>query len=84
MKVKGKIRIEIKYYAWLREKIEVREVLEIERDSTVRQIIEMLRNRHTGLKEEEFIIAVNNKIVNMDEVLRHGDLIIVFPPAGGG
>ncbi len=78
------MRIQVKYYAWVREKVGEKETLEVEEEATVRKIIKKLMEKHINLSEENLLIAVNGRIVDWDTCLKEGDMIAVFPPAGGG
>lgn len=78
------MNIEVKYYAWIRERIGEGEKLEVEEEATVRKIFEVLREKHVDLREESFLIAVNGRTVDLNTRLREGDRVAVFPPAGGG
>ena len=78
------MRIEVKYYAWIREKIGEKEMLEVDDGATVREIVEKLREKHADLAGENILIAVNGRTVDLNTCLKEGDLVAVFPPAGGG
>jgi molybdopterin synthase sulfur carrier subunit len=79
-----RMRVEVNYYAWLREMIGKKETLEVEEGSTVGKIVEKLIEKHANLSKENFIIAVNGRIVDWNTGLKNGDVIALFPPAGGG
>jgi MoaD family protein len=78
------MNIEVKYYAWIRERIGDKETLEVENGTTVRKILEKLREKHAGLAEESLLIAVNGRTADLNTLLKEGDVVAVFPPAGGG
>lgn len=78
------MKIEVKYYAWLREKVGEKEMLEVEEEATVGKILKEIVEKHANLSEEDFLIAVNGRIVDWNTCLKEGDIISVFPPAGGG
>ncbi|MBO3754191.1 MAG: MoaD/ThiS family protein [Candidatus Brockarchaeota archaeon] len=78
------MRIEVKYYAWIREKVGEKETLEVDEGTTVGKIVEKLRGRHADLAGENFLIAVNGRTVDLNTCLNEGDVVAVFPPAGGG
>jgi MoaD family protein len=78
------MKIEVKYYAWLREKAGEKETLEVEEGTTVGKIVEEIVEKHANLKDEKFLIAVNGRIADWNTCLKEGDTISVFPPAGGG
>ncbi|MCX8183454.1 MAG: MoaD/ThiS family protein [Crenarchaeota archaeon] len=78
------MKIEVKYYAWIREKVGEKETLEVDNQATVREIVEKLKERHDDLSQENFLIAVNGRTVDLNTCLKEGDVVAVFPPAGGG
>ena len=78
------MRIEINYYAWLREKIGEKELLEVEDGATLKKVVEKLVEKHECLRSESFLIAVNGRLVNPCTPLKEGDAVSLFPPAGGG
>lgn len=78
------MKVEVKYYAWIREEIGEKETLEFDEGATVREIVKKLREKHPDLAGENFLIAVNGMTVDLDTCLNEGDVVAVFPPAGGG
>ncbi|MEM1553939.1 MAG: MoaD/ThiS family protein [Thermoproteota archaeon] len=78
------MRIEVKYYAWLREEFGDKEFLEVENRATLKEVVEKLIEKHELLGSENFLISVNGKITGLDTVLKEGDVVSIFPPAGGG
>ncbi|MEM2940613.1 MAG: MoaD/ThiS family protein [Thermoproteota archaeon] len=78
------MKVEVKYYAWMREAIGEKEVLEFEEGSTVEKAVKKLMEKHASLREENFIVAVDGRIVDWDTSLKNGDVMALFPPAGGG
>ncbi|MGQ9597648.1 MAG: MoaD/ThiS family protein [Thermoproteota archaeon] len=78
------MKVEVKYYAWYREDFGPSEIIDIGEDSTVRQLVEKLKDRHPILDEEQFMIVVNGRIDELNARLNEGDRIAIFPPAGGG
>lgn len=78
------MRIEVKYYAWLREEFGDKEFLEVENQATLKEVVEKLIEKHELLGSENFLISVNGKITGLDTVLKEGDVVSIFPPAGGG
>ncbi|MEM2087572.1 MAG: MoaD/ThiS family protein [Thermoproteota archaeon] len=79
-----KMKVEINYYAWLREKIGEKEMLEVEEGSTIEKIVKRLMEKHVSLKEEHFIVVLNGRVVDWNTSLMNGDVISLLPPAGGG
>lgn len=78
------MKVEVKYYAWYREDFGPSEIIDIGEGSTVRQLVEKLKDRHPILDEEQFMIVVNGRIDELNVRLNEGDRIAIFPPAGGG
>lgn len=78
------MRIEVMYYAWIREKVSEKETLEVEEGISVREAFEKLRTKHPDLDGENVIIAINGNVVDWNTSLKDGDVMAVFPPAGGG
>ncbi|MBO3800394.1 MAG: MoaD/ThiS family protein [Candidatus Brockarchaeota archaeon] len=78
------MRIEINYYAWFREKIGGKELLDVEDGLTLEKVVEKLVEKHECLRSESFLVAVNGKLANPCTALKEGDIISLFPPAGGG
>lgn len=78
------MRVEVKYYAWIREEIGEKETLEVDDETTLREIIEKLCEKHAELTREKFLVAVNGRTVDLNTCLKDGDILAVFPPAGGG
>lgn len=79
-----RMRIQIVYYAWLKEKFGEKETLESEEELTVGKVVESLMEKHPDLRGEEFLIAVNGKIAGLNVWVKEGDILAVLPPAGGG
>ncbi|MEM3713105.1 MAG: MoaD/ThiS family protein [Thermoproteota archaeon] len=76
--------IEVNYYAWLREEFGDKEFLEVENQMTLEEVVKKLVEKHESLKSESFLVAVNGKLVSRETVLKKGDVVSIFPPAGGG
>lgn len=69
------------------------EELEVPDGITVRDLIEILKERYPVLKNEVFAedddfadvnVSRNGRYVRFDEVLKDGDVIAIFPPVSGG
>ncbi|MBO3839954.1 MAG: MoaD/ThiS family protein [Thermoproteota archaeon] len=78
------MRIEINYYAWFREKIGGKELLDVEDGLTLEKVVEKLVEKHEFLRSESFLVAVNGRLANPYTALKEGDVVSLFPPAGGG
>nr|WP_245250270.1 ubiquitin-like small modifier protein 1 [Thermococcus stetteri] len=69
------------------------EELEVSDGITVRDLIEILKERYPALKNEVFAedddladvnVSRNGRYVSFDEILREGDIVAIFPPVSGG
>ena len=60
--------------------------LEIEKDLTLKEILEIIFKKYPRLKEEKnsMLFSVNHRYASLETIIRHGDKIAVFPPVGGG
>jgi molybdopterin synthase sulfur carrier subunit len=79
------------YFAWLRTKIGTAEetIDPPAQVSTVAALLDWLRTRGPNfaeaLKNIEIVrVAVNQRYVGRDHVLRAGDEVAIFPPVTGG
>ncbi|MBS7652279.1 MAG: molybdopterin converting factor subunit 1 [Candidatus Bathyarchaeia archaeon] len=80
------MKIRIKYYASLRELVGTpSEELNLEDGSKIEDLMRKIMEIHKPLKEvKRILIAVNEDYVEMNENLRDGDLVALFPPVSGG
>jgi len=81
------IRVRVKFFAAPREALGTEEIeLEIATGSTVKDLIDLLKERHPVLEAYvRFInVAVNRVYVGMQTELHDGDEIACLPPVGGG
>ncbi len=88
------VRITVRYFARYRSLVgKSEEELEIPEGATVRELIEVLKERHPVLKDEVFAeeddladvnVSRNGRYVRFDEVLQDGDVVALFPPVSGG
>ncbi|WP_457750582.1 ubiquitin-like small modifier protein 1 [Thermococcus sp.] len=88
------MRITVRYFARYRSLVgKSEEELEIPEGATVRELIEVLKERHPVLKDEVFAeeddladvnVSRNGRYVRFDEVLQDGDVVALFPPVSGG
>jgi molybdopterin converting factor small subunit len=59
-------------------------LLDVEDGSTLKEVVEKLVEKHECLRSESFLVAVNGRLVNHCTLLKEGDTVSLFPPAGGG
>ncbi|AMQ18658.1 molybdopterin converting factor, subunit 1 [Thermococcus kodakarensis KOD1] len=88
------MRIKVRYFARYRSLVgKSEEELEVPDGITVRDLIEILKERYPVLKNEVFAedddladvnVSRNGRYVRFDEVLKDGDVIAIFPPVSGG
>jgi len=78
------MRIRIKYFAWLREKVgksvEDLNLTDTTRVTDVRRKIAELHD----LEEETLLVALNGSFANPDDIIEESDEVAVFPPVSGG
>jgi molybdopterin synthase sulfur carrier subunit len=88
------MRVIVRYFARYRSLTgKGEEELEIPDGSTVKDLIEILKERHPVLRNEVFAedndlaevnVSRNGRYVKFDEILKEGDVVALFPPVSGG
>ena len=88
------MRIKVRYFARFRSIVGTgEEELEAPNGITVRELIELLKERHPVLRTEVFAedddlvdvnVSRNGRYVGFDDVLQDGDVVALFPPVSGG
>ncbi len=60
--------------------------LEIKKDLTLKEILEIIFRKYPRLKEEKnnMLFSVNHRYASLETIVRDGDEIAVFPPVVGG
>ncbi len=79
------MKIQVKLYATLRRHIPNLELgeaktFEVKEKATIEELIELLRIE----KNEAKIILVNGVKKDLSYTMQENDLIVIFPPIGGG
>lgn len=81
------MRIRVLYFAYYKELAGTsEEEICLENDSTVGNLLEIVKRLHKPLEVEgeRVIVAVNSEYAKSDARLNEGDLIALFPPVSGG
>lgn len=81
------MKVKVKFFAILREKVGTGEVTkEIREGSTVGELWEMLKQEYPKLApvQMRLLYAVNQNYVNADYVLKERDEVVFVPPVSGG
>ncbi|NJE10926.1 ubiquitin-like small modifier protein 1 [Thermococcus sp. MAR1] len=88
------MKIRVRYFARFRSLVGTgEEELDVPKGITVRELIELLKERHPVLKTEVFAedddladvnVSRNGRYVGFDDVLQDGDVVALFPPVSGG
>ncbi|ANF22432.1 ubiquitin-like small modifier protein 1 [Thermococcus piezophilus] len=88
------MKVKVRYFARFRSLVGTgEEELEVLDGIKVRELIDIIKERHPILKNEVFAedddladvnVSRNGRYVNFDEVLNDGDTIALFPPVSGG
>ena len=77
------MQLNIKYFGLLAEITECSEETMVFSKSTIGDLLDVISNKHPGLKSKEFQVAQNNEIV-VNETLVSGAEIALLPPFSGG
>ncbi|AEH24139.1 ubiquitin-like small modifier protein 1 [Pyrococcus yayanosii] len=89
------MKVRVRYFARFRDLAGVgEEDVELPEGATVRDLIELIKDRHPRFKDEVFgeghdedadvNISVNGRYVDWDQELHDGDVVGIFPPVSGG
>lgn len=80
------MRVKIQYYASIRELVGTpSEEVSLEEGTRIIDLLKEVIEAHKPLRGlKRILIAVNGEYVEMDKVLRDGDLVAIFPPVSGG
>lgn len=74
------MEINVKLFATLREGRFKEEKAKIEENTQVKDVI----NKYAIPMEEVKICLVNGRDANLNQSLKSGDILSIFPPVGGG
>lgn len=84
------MNINVVYFASLRERLGLsEEQVEISGEVTVASLIDLLVEQHGDkwsefLRESQVLVAVNQEMVERDQLLSGDDEVAFFPPVTGG
>ncbi|WP_198674976.1 molybdopterin converting factor subunit 1 [Aliidiomarina taiwanensis] len=81
--------MKVLFFAMLRERLECAELqLEQTQPTTVAEVLERLKARsekwQATLENQELLAAINQRFVDFDASVQHGDELAFFPPVTGG
>lgn len=73
-------------FAGLRDRIGERSlrIAELDRASTVRVLVDRLKQRYPILERYPFTVAVNGRYGLLEQELNDGDEVALIPPVSGG
>jgi molybdopterin converting factor small subunit len=78
-------KIRISYYALLRQERGLAEETITSEATTVRELYQELKARHTfKLSEAQIKASINSKIASWDTPINEGDNVLLIPPVAGG
>jgi MoaD family protein len=80
--------VRVKFFAGFKERVGKEEMsIDIE-DTTLENLIELLDERHPGIKEwvgkNNATIAVNRNVAKLTDIVKDTDEVAIFPPVSGG
>ncbi len=80
------MKIKLIYYASLREAtLKEKEVITIEKNTSLRKLYGILENRYKLLLDEEALrVAINDIYVPWETVIKENDQVVFIPPLSGG
>jgi len=79
------MKIEVKYFGLLAEAVnKSTEELELEANSTVLELQNLVKERYPELQNKSFKVAVNQDLVEGEVVLSEQDEVALLPPFAGG
>jgi len=80
------LRVTVRYFASIREEVGLeREEVEVQEGSTVRDLLEALREARPELRgRRKLLVAVNGVRSGPERRLREGDIVALLPSVSGG
>lgn len=61
-----------------------KESLSITGVASTDELVQVLQQKYSGLKELKYLVAVNKKIIRQTTELKDGDTVALLPPFSGG
>ncbi|WP_452597075.1 MoaD/ThiS family protein [Pontimicrobium sp. MEBiC01747] len=77
------MQLTVKYFGMLAEVTKCEEEIINEEGTTVVEFLETLYNKYPILKDKDFQIAQNQKLITKETLLSSGELALLPPFAGG-
>ena len=78
-------KIQVRYYALLREERGLKEETVTTSANSVKELYESLRKKHGFRLDTEFLkVAINEEFMEWNTPLKTGDSVVFVPPVAGG
>lgn len=79
------MKVNMFYFAQISEILGCnKEEISIRQDTSVKNLIDVLKERNPLLSKQSFQVAVNQTLVKSDVKLNEGDEVALLPPFAGG
>ncbi len=79
--------LKVRFFASLKDLVGESEMeMQLEQETSVRELFQQLETRFPGIKKYESImlVAVNMEYADLDATVTPGDEVCFFPPVSGG
>ncbi|MEM1639140.1 MAG: molybdenum cofactor biosynthesis protein MoaE [Desulfurococcaceae archaeon] len=78
------MKIIIKSFSIIRDVIGEHVELDFERPITIKELIELIRDKYNVPKDIELLVILNNRIASEDQIIDRDSVIYITPPFSGG
>ncbi|MEM4490838.1 MAG: hypothetical protein QXK41_06755, partial [Desulfurococcaceae archaeon] len=78
------MKIIIKSFSIIRDVIGEHVELDFERPITIKELIELIRDKYNVPKDIELLVILNNRIASEDQIIDRDSIIYITPPFSGG